>query len=137
MARGRLEFCALGHCLLSSSFSGEEDFWEMVGEEPCAWPYLYGAADSRDLGDFCNHGYGAAYRVSGQSGRISQGGDSGRNHAAPPLSQRVLGTFDSVCYFCDAPACKAVLEMEGSLVCDIDSAGHLLVVGQRDYFGKQ
>ena len=75
--------------------------------------------------------------VSGQSGRVSQGGDSGWDDAASQVSQGVWPTFDSMRYICDTSACETVLEVEGPLVCGADFAGRLLVVGAGDYFGKQ
>lgn len=101
----------------------------MAGEKLCAGTYLYGAADPCDMGDFCDYGYGAVGRVSGQSRRISQRGHTGRSHAVGSVSQRVWRTFGSMRYFCDTAARKAVLEVEGSLVCSVGSAGYFLVVG--------
>ncbi len=131
-----LEFCALGHCIFSAAFSGEENLWKMAGEKPCAGACLHCADCSRDVGDFCDYGYGAACRISGQSCRISQGGHTGRRHTAVSLSERVRRAFGSVCYFCNAPAGKGVLEVEGPLVCGADSSGRLLVVGAGDCHGE-
>lgn len=137
VARRGMELCALGHCFFSAAFPRKVDFWKAAGEKPCGRPCLHGAADSCDMGHFCDNGYGTACRVSGQSLRISQGGHTGWDHAADPISQRVWHTFDSVCYIFDAPADKAVLEVEGPLVCGADSFRRLLVVGEGDCPGEQ
>lgn len=137
VARCCLELCALGHRFLPADFVGEENLRKTVGEEHCAGTYLHGTADSRDMGDLCDYGYGAAFWVFGQSGRIPQRGNSGWNHAACSIPQGVWSAINSVRYFRDAPPGKAVLEMEGSLVCRVDFAGSLLVVGQGDCSGEQ
>lgn len=132
-----MEFSALGHCIFCADFSGKENLREVAREKPCAGAYLHDAADSCDVGDLRDYRYGTAWRVSVQSGRIPQGRYSGRNDTASPISQGVWNSFDSVRYFRNAPAGKAVLEVEGQMVYGIDFAGHFLVVGQRDYFREQ
>ena len=130
-------FVLWGIVFFSADFAGKADFRKVDGEKPCAGACLYGAADSCNMGDFCDYGYGTAGRLSGQSCRISQGRHTGRDHAAGKVSQGVWCTYNSVCYLCNSPACEFVLEVEGPLVCGADSSGYLLVVGEGNCSGKQ
>lgn len=129
MARGGLEFCPLGHRLFPLSLAGKEDLREVAGAEQGVWTCLHTFADPCHMGDLWNFRYQPARRISRKYGRHSQRGDSGGEDATGPLLKGICATFDSVCYFCNAPAGEILLEVEGSLVHHIDLIGGVLVVG--------
>lgn len=124
-----MELCALGHCLFPVSFSGKADLREVAGAEQSFRSCLHAFADSCHMGDFWDFGYGAAYGVSGKSDRSSQRRDSGGEDAACQIFEGIRTTFNNMRCFYDTPTGKTVLEMEGSLVYHIISAGCFLVVG--------